>query len=446
MQQIQLSIPEPCHQSWEGMTPTDQGRFCNACAKQVIDFSTMSDAQVLNYFSHIKNDNVCGRVYPDQLDRTIAMPVQPKKRIFGYWQYITMLFLFFGKGSNAKAQGGMKVVTAAKPDSIKRGSLMNNLEGKLIADGTREKITIRGGITSISNKQSVLYIVDGDIVSNNAVEKIAANDIERIEVLPAAKAMAIFGAMGSEGAILIIIKKKTGSQNYAPDKQGHVITIKVTDNAIMQPVDNATLTIAKIGNDKTTLVLTDKKGIVKIEKIKDNETYLIKITADGYRDQELQISGGDFDERKIHKEIFLEKAPLQSDYKKMDSVVITSYPAQGRICRAGGMSVTTIIKRTYKDSVSVLTTAFTSALKIAPNPIQKGNSFKVELKVKQTGLYQLQLIDAGGQQVMQKQISVTTKQYIQQLQSEFKWSSGTYFLRVLNDKNILISTAKLIIQ
>lgn len=73
MQQIQLSIPEPCHEDWQNMNPTEQGRFCNACSKQVVDFSTMSDREVLNYFATIKNEKVCGRAYPDQLERTITV-------------------------------------------------------------------------------------------------------------------------------------------------------------------------------------------------------------------------------------------------------------------------------------------------------------------------------------------------------------------------------------
>lgn len=35
MQKLQLSISEPCHENWHNMTPTEQGRFCNACAKEV---------------------------------------------------------------------------------------------------------------------------------------------------------------------------------------------------------------------------------------------------------------------------------------------------------------------------------------------------------------------------------------------------------------------------
>src|SRR5689334_20200341 len=116
MQQIQLNIPEPCHQDWQNMTPTEQGRFCNACAKQVVDFSMMTDTQVLNYFLNKKDEKVCGRAYPDQLDRIITQPKEPKKRLFWYWNYITMLFLFFSKTNTSKAQ----VFEHTIPNSLKK--------------------------------------------------------------------------------------------------------------------------------------------------------------------------------------------------------------------------------------------------------------------------------------------------------------------------------------
>ena len=136
MQQLQLSIPEPCHQNWQDMTPTQQGRFCNACAKEVIDFSTMSDSEVLNYFSSLKNEKVCGRAYPDQLDRAITKPKEIKKAKFWYWNYAAMFFLFFSKMSiKAQAQGQV-IAVPAKID------VNNALQGRV------------GGIT-ISNKKTI---------------------------------------------------------------------------------------------------------------------------------------------------------------------------------------------------------------------------------------------------------------------------------------------------
>ena len=50
-QQTYLHIPTPCHEDWNKMTQSEKGKFCNACSKQVVDFTLMSDQEVLNYFS-----------------------------------------------------------------------------------------------------------------------------------------------------------------------------------------------------------------------------------------------------------------------------------------------------------------------------------------------------------------------------------------------------------
>ncbi|MBK6635691.1 MAG: carboxypeptidase-like regulatory domain-containing protein [Chitinophagaceae bacterium] len=117
MQKIQLSIPEPCHQSWHQMTPAEQGRYCNACAKVVVDFSMMTDTEVLNYFTTSDHEKVCGRALPSQLDRTIMRPKVPAKRLFWYWNYIVMFLLFFAKGNMARAQGNVKAMTGLNPVS-----------------------------------------------------------------------------------------------------------------------------------------------------------------------------------------------------------------------------------------------------------------------------------------------------------------------------------------
>jgi CarboxypepD_reg-like domain len=66
---IQLSITDPCHENWDSMTVAEQGRFCASCQKQVVDFTTMSDAQLAAFFKKPSTSSVCGRFYDDQLNR-----------------------------------------------------------------------------------------------------------------------------------------------------------------------------------------------------------------------------------------------------------------------------------------------------------------------------------------------------------------------------------------
>lgn len=75
---FQISIPAPCHENWDQMNPVEKGRFCNACQKTVVDFTGMSDAQLVAFFKKPSTGSLCGRFMNDQLEREIALP---RKRI-----------------------------------------------------------------------------------------------------------------------------------------------------------------------------------------------------------------------------------------------------------------------------------------------------------------------------------------------------------------------------
>ena len=64
---MRLSVPKPCHEDWNKMTLNEQGAFCKVCAKTVVDFSTMSDEEVLNYFKNKGEEKTCGRFKASQL-------------------------------------------------------------------------------------------------------------------------------------------------------------------------------------------------------------------------------------------------------------------------------------------------------------------------------------------------------------------------------------------
>ncbi|MFY7839164.1 MAG: hypothetical protein ACOVP7_02760, partial [Lacibacter sp.] len=49
---FQINIAEPCHENWNKMSPVEQGRFCGSCQKNVIDFTTKSDEEIITFFNN----------------------------------------------------------------------------------------------------------------------------------------------------------------------------------------------------------------------------------------------------------------------------------------------------------------------------------------------------------------------------------------------------------
>ena len=54
-----LSIPTPCAQPWAAMRPTADGRHCGACQTEVVDFTRLSEAEILMYLARQGGRPVC---------------------------------------------------------------------------------------------------------------------------------------------------------------------------------------------------------------------------------------------------------------------------------------------------------------------------------------------------------------------------------------------------
>ena len=104
---IQLHIPESCHENWDRMTSVEKGRYCSSCQKQVVDFTGMTDEQLLAFFKR-STGSVCGRFMQDQLGRRIEIPKKRIPWIKYFFQFALPAFLFSFK---ATAQGKVKVQT-----------------------------------------------------------------------------------------------------------------------------------------------------------------------------------------------------------------------------------------------------------------------------------------------------------------------------------------------
>ncbi|SKA21191.1 hypothetical protein SAMN04488128_1021603 [Chitinophaga eiseniae] len=75
---LYLSVPTPCGENWDQMTNTAAGKHCDSCAKTVIDFSFMTDAEIFAVISNSRG-KICGHFQDNQLNRRINPPVSPRK-------------------------------------------------------------------------------------------------------------------------------------------------------------------------------------------------------------------------------------------------------------------------------------------------------------------------------------------------------------------------------
>ncbi len=334
MKKMQLSIPEPCHENWENMVPTEQGRYCNACAKQVIDFTSMSDTELLNYFSKLKSENICGRAYTDQLERNITMP--SKKKWLWYWNYIIAFFLLFSKANTTKAQGKIKNIktainkspetTAMKIETTERNNY--NFKGKVVDE--------KGRAVSFAS--------------------------------------------------LRISGTRIGT---ATDADGNF--------ALAWLDSNCTVMVSGVGMVTNKFILNKAEGNI--------------IT-------------------------------IKNDVVMLQGVVVNASSSHvvGRLrCTAGGVRV--VRRKNLKDTIKNLVANFNPSIKIYPNPLQKGSSFTADLKLKNTGFHQIQIFDAAGRLLSQKEINIFSKQQKELIATNSAWASGIYFIHVINDKKKVVNSS-----
>jgi hypothetical protein len=168
---IRITIPEPCHENWLEMTPSEKGRFCSNCQRNVIDFTKASDREILTAYT--KNNNLCGRFNSTQLNRKITTPKEKNS----FWMMAAAsVITFLGLGNQSiKAQETIKTEQTDKKqvsDSISRKSSTkteysgilydeNNIPlpgGFVIIKGTKIKTetNINGEFSIIAKKGDVL--------------------------------------------------------------------------------------------------------------------------------------------------------------------------------------------------------------------------------------------------------------------------------------------------
>lgn len=135
---LHISMPEPCHEDWDGMTPAERGRHCAVCDKVVRDFTASSEAEIQQTLAAVPN--LCGRFRADQLQA----PDLPAEFFFRYplqrlRRFLIAFLLVFG----FEALGFSDAVAQQLNDELE----LVQQEGQLVVEETgiqNEQVHLEG--------------------------------------------------------------------------------------------------------------------------------------------------------------------------------------------------------------------------------------------------------------------------------------------------------------
>ncbi len=179
-----ISIPKPCHENWEAMSPREQGRFCQVCSKTVVDFTSMTDDAVQHYFLNNSHQATCGRFRQDQLTAiTIYLPVNIFNRRISRWKkFLAACLLAFSTLL-------FSCETRIKGEPVK--TLKDNSHKKTMAPNNRgyvggftlllDSIEVKKEICTVTQGFSIL--VDSSFVPETDLPQSGADPMDTTDVI-----------------------------------------------------------------------------------------------------------------------------------------------------------------------------------------------------------------------------------------------------------------------
>lgn len=292
--QTYLHIYNPCSENWNKMTSLEQGRFCDKCAQQVMDFTVMTDQEVLRYIANA-DGKVCGRLHADQLQRALHDMDRKKKK---GWQImiagLTSLLFSIGKTQAQKkdnkeeSNAGLLLKNNAQIFANNLSNTQQTIKGRILDDNMQA--VLNGYVVDPSNMNKILVNKNGEFVmqvSTNITNVLAGAIGYDSRVVPTS-------LLNSSDTTIQLIKSDTTIKDTTdigkldisdkPIFMGGITTFREVEKA-----DTVTTFVKKIFNNSFFKIMpnpTNKSGVnVSVKQpgrytvhIFDNNSKLIHVT------------------------------------------------------------------------------------------------------------------------------------------------------------------------
>ncbi|HKR04027.1 MAG TPA: T9SS type A sorting domain-containing protein [Bacteroidia bacterium] len=236
MENLLISIPEPCHEDWGKMTPEERGRFCGKCSKTVFDFSNKTNSEIQQYLNTHQDKKLCGRFRNDQLIHpvTLQLPVLKPYRIWSPLQVFAMaVLLAFGTSlfSCTTPQGQ----TVGKIN-IKDADI---LKEKTSPASSTEEFATTGIIAFCADPEPAEQHIKGDtIISKVAAGEVSFDPDTIFKTLPVVEIEAsVVPLVDSYFTGLIMVETKTTDAPVSIEQDSNV-TVENRKNDMPVPGDD----------------------------------------------------------------------------------------------------------------------------------------------------------------------------------------------------------------
>ncbi|MBL0014489.1 MAG: hypothetical protein IPP30_12555 [Flavobacterium sp.] len=163
---IKIRIPKPCHEDWNAMTPNQQGRFCDSCTKNVVDFTQMKTPEIQEYFTRNHGKKICGRFNNEQLE-SIRISI-PMRVLYSQTQFHKMflLALFVSMGTTllscSNTNGNKQSIE--KVEIVEEDPSDNVIMGAPVRPQNETAISKKAKALQTQKVQSIPLVTTGDVV------------------------------------------------------------------------------------------------------------------------------------------------------------------------------------------------------------------------------------------------------------------------------------------
>jgi hypothetical protein len=443
-EKLYLHVSKPCHENWEEMLPAQQGKFCESCSKQVVDFTAMTDQQILQFLSK-PSGNTCGRFLNDQLERPIvkeSVPVVQPKRFF-LSAFIPAFLL-------------------AQPDAVKAqvkekqgvAILSENTMGKATALVKKEAITGQivdengepvAGVTVMIKGTTTGTVSDakGEFATSFPINSQEV-DLEVSFVGYKTKTVAVSNdtslpiqiTLGVSDQLVMGDVVVVGGFSY-DDREPSVSAIpKVELKGKIIDENGEPIPFATVKLNTRKAVVCDSNGNFKMFVRANKKRVILTASRAGYETNNYSPDLVNGSPKTISIRLTKAKTDIETMFDKCMATALSG--------KLGGFSIVKPVVISDTLSTFIQKVFRNEMFKAFPNPAAKGSSINIAFKT--AGGYIVQIFDNCGKLYGVKEYDNVRSKQVEQLSIPSPLANGTYFIKAVNKTSQKQFVDKLFIQ